>query len=73
MLSRKNLKKKFSLLKQESNLDFLITTFFISLLTILGFFVSYKNKDKFIDEMKYFNTVIISTNPADNAVSGVSN
>ena len=75
MLSRKKrTKTKFSPVMQESNLDFLITTFIISLLTILGFFISYKNKDKLVYEIKDYNTKVISANlTTDKAINEVSN
>lgn len=74
MLSEKSQKKtKFFPVMQESNLDFLITTFIILLLTIFGFIISYKNKDKLVEEIKDYNTKVISTNLTDKAISRVRN
>jgi len=62
MLHKKRLlkKKETSILKQRESLEFLITTFLISLLTILGVFMSHHNKDKLFSENRGISTSVIS-------------
>ena len=75
MLNKKDIQKEkiLLLLKQKGNLEFLITTFFISLLTILGVFMSHYNCDKFIGRVKVYETVVTPVNPTDKVIGEVSN
>ncbi|HTN67915.1 MAG TPA: Ig-like domain-containing protein [Dysgonamonadaceae bacterium] len=65
--------KEDALFQKKSKIDFLITTVSVLLLTILGFFMTYKNKDNFIIEMKGSTTKLIATNPTDKNISEISN
>lgn len=66
-------KKEDALFQKKSKIDFLITTVSVLLLTILGVFMTYKNKDNFIFEMKGSDTELIAANPTDKNISEVSN
>lgn len=63
MLHQKKLlkKKKTSILNQKEELEFLFTTILISLLTIMGIFMSHYNNDKLISENRGIITSVIST------------
>lgn len=63
MLNKKDLasKEKTSHLKQKSDIEFFITIFIISLLTLSGFFMSHYNNNKFFTETRAAITLEIST------------
>ena len=67
------IKEKLSLLKHENNSDFLITTFIISLLTIIGVFMSHYNSDKFIGRIKVYETVATPTSSSGKITGKGSN
>lgn len=70
---KKSIKEKILLLlKQKGYLEFLITTFAILLLTILGIFTSHYNSDKFIGRIKVYETVVTPVNTTDKVVGEVS-
>ena len=48
-------------LKQKDNLEFLFTTFLITLLTITGIFLSHHNKAMFNGRCNDFYPIVIST------------
>ena len=63
-------KEKFSSsLKRKENLDFLITTTVIILLTIMGIFMSHYNQNKFMSGIKEIQPKVISTAPSNMAVN----
>ena len=74
MLSRKILLNiNPLLLKQKCNSDFLITAFIISLITIMGVFMSHYNNDMFISRFRAIDSVVISTDLIDEDVAKISN
>ena len=61
-------------LKQKDNLEFLFTTFLITLLTITGIFMSHHNKAMFNGRCNDFYPIVISTTiPSNLAVHVVDN
>ena len=61
-------------LKQKDNLEFLFTTFLITLLTITGIFLSHHNKAMFNGRCNDFYPIVISTTiPSNLAVHVVDN
>ena len=61
-------------LKQKDNLEFLFTTFLITLLTITGIFMSHHNKAMFNERCNDIYPIVISTTiPSNLAVHVVDN
>ncbi|GEM_PF-6824171 len=71
MLNKKDLQRENILLlfMQKGNLEFLITIFFVSFLTIMGIFMSHYNSDKFIGRNRIIETVIKPTKHTDKAIA----
>ena len=71
MLNKKDLQRENILLlfMQKGNLEFLITIFFVSFLTIMGIFMSHYNSDKFIGRNRIIETVIKPTKHTDNFIT----
>ena len=63
--------KQIRQLQKESKINFLIVTFTISLLTILGVFMSHSNSEMFIGGIKKSYISVISTDPVNKAVNEV--
>ena len=72
MINKKDLSKKkiLFLLNQKGNLEVLITTLAISLLTIAGIFTSHYNSDKFTGRIKVFETVVTPKTSTDKFIAG---
>ena len=56
-------------LKHKENLDFIIITSLITLLTMMGIFMSHYNKNTFMGGIKQFHPIVISTFPSNMAVN----
>ena len=59
-------------LKHKEDLDFVITTSLITLLTITGIFMSHYNKNTFMNGIKEIHPIVISTIPSNMAINAVS-